>query len=350
MEFKNLIQLGKALIKANPSAPIAYSFGDEKFSYEALNDAFKAGVYELVGDCSDYYKYEENKNKYFQLMAEVITDVLPKKVLEQFGQFAEVKTFAQGDKPIFVQKTTLASKRRAKQFVTRVGLDGIYEVFKLDGRKLEVPTCAFGTAAQVTLEEMLDGRMNLQELLDIVMEGLNDQVYLEIEKALIASISQLGDRNKYTSLTGFEETKFDKLLATADAYGGGKAPIYCTFEFAAKMLPATGWVSNEMKNAMWTQGYLGSYKGHSVILLDQSFEDETNALKVVDPKYVWIIPGGADKPVKLAFEGQAIVREHENRDASKEIQIYEKFGAAAMVQNNICVYIDNTLSKNHSIS
>ena len=348
MELTNLIKLGKALVKANPSAPIAYSFGDEKFSYDELNNAFRAGVKDLVGDCTDYYKFQAHKNEYFQLMAEIITDVLPKKVLEQYGMFAEVKTFAQGDKPIFTQKTTVASKRRAKQFITRVGLDGIYEVFKLDGRKLEVPTSAFGGAAQVTLEEMLDGRLNLQELLDIVIEGLNDQVYLEIEKALIASVSQFGLRNKYTSVTGFEETKFDNLLATADAYGG-KAAIYCTFEFAAKMVPATGWVSNEMKNEKWTNGYLGNYKGHSVIVLNQSFEDETNATKVIDPKYVWIIPSGADKPVKLAFEGSAIVRDHENKDASREIQIYEKFGAAAMVQNNICVYIDNTLSKTHSI-
>jgi hypothetical protein len=345
MELTNLIKLGKALAKANPSAPIAYSFGDEKFSYEALNDTFNAGVKDLVGDCTDYYKYEAHKNEYFQLMAEIITDVLPKRVIEQFGMFAEVKTFAQGDKPIFVQKTTLASKRRAKQFVTRVALDGVYEVFKLDGRKLEVPTSAYGAAVEVTLEEMLDGRMNLQEFLDIIMEGLNDKVYEEIQAALVATISQLGAKNKYTSLTGWEEDKFDKLLAVADSFGGGKSPIYCTFEFAAKMLPATGWVSNEMKNARWSQGYLGNYKGHSVILFEQSFTDETCTEKVIDPKYVWIIPGGAEKPIKLAFEGQAIVREWENMDASKEIHIYEKFGAASMVQNNICVYIDDTLSK-----
>lgn len=345
MELQNLITLGKVLAKANPSAPTAYSYGDEKFSYNELNDTFKAGVKDLVGDCTDYYKYEQHKLEYFQLMAEIITDVLPKRVIEQFGSFAEVKTYKQGDKPIFVQKTTLASKRRAKQFVTRVALDGVYEVFKLDGRKLEVPTSAFGAAVEVTLEEMLDGRMNLQEFLDIIMEGLNDKVYEEIQRALIATVNQLGVKNKYTSLVGFEEAKFDNLLAVADAFGGGKSPIYCTFEFAAKMLPATGWVSNEMKNAMWTAGYLGNYKGHSVILFDQSFTDETCTEKVIDPQYVWIIPSGADKPVKLAFEGQAIVREWENMDASKEIHIYEKFGAATMVQNNICVYIDSTLSK-----
>lgn len=339
MEFNELVKLGKVLAKATPAAPVAYSFGNDQVSYADLNDTFNKEVAEMVGD---YYKYEANKNRYFQLMSEIITDYLPKKVLEQFGQFAEVKTYAQGDKPIFTQRVTEFAKKRAKGFVTRVGLDGTYEVFKLDGRHIEVKTCAFGAACQITLEEFLDGKMNLQDMLDIVMEGLNDQVYLEIEKALVASATTLQNTNK-TTQSGFVESEMDKLIAIADTYG--KSSIYCTYEFAAKMVPATGWVSNEMKNQKWNQGYLGTYKGHNVIVLDQSYTDGTNKTKVIDPKYVWIIPAGADKPIKLAFEGQAIVREYENRDASKEIQVYQKFGAASMIQNNICVYIDSTLSK-----
>ena len=49
----------------------------------------------------------------------------------------------------------------------------------------------------------------------------------------------------------------DKLLAVADSYG--QATIYCTFDFAATMLPTeSGWVSNERKNTRWNNGYLGN--------------------------------------------------------------------------------------------
>mgnify|MGYP003294005971 CR=1 FL=1 len=86
------------------------------------------------------------------------------------------------------------------------------------------------------------------------------------------------------------------------------------------------------------------YKGNRIIVLPQSFTDETNATKVIDPSYAWIIPsGGNDKPVKVAFEGQTIVDEFTNYDRSREIQVYKKLGVVAMMTSNICVYEDSSL-------
>lgn len=335
---KDLFTLAKTVAQANPSSQVAYSFGEEKFSYADLNDTLRNELRELAGT---YALYRDNKNLVFSLMEETIDDVLPKKVLEQYGQFAEIKTFSQGDKPVFTQRITVAAKRRAKQFVTKVGLAGIYEVFKLDGKSYEVPTSAFGGAAQIGFEEFLDGRVDFADVLDIVMEGLDECVYLEIERALKGAVTSLQAANK-TSQTSFVEAEMDKLLQVADSYG--QATIYCTYEFAATMVPAEGWVSNEMKNQKWNNGYLASYKGHRVIVLPQSYEDETNSKKVIDPSYAWIIPtGGNDKPVKVAFEGQTIVREIENADMSREVQVYKKLGVAAIITNNICVYVNTSL-------
>lgn len=337
---KDLFTLAKTVAQANPSSQVAYSFGEEKFSYADLNDTLRNELRELAGT---YALYRDNKNLVFSLMEETIDDVLPKKVLEQYGQFAEIKTFSQGDKPVFTQRITVAAKRRAKQFVTKVGLAGIYEVFKLDGKSYEVPTSAFGGAAQIGFEEFLDGRVDFADVLDIVMEGLDECVYLEIERALKGAVTSLQAANK-TSQTSFVEAEMDKLLQVADSYG--QATIYCTYEFAATMVPAEGWVSNEMKNQKWNNGYLASYKGHRVIVLPQSYEDETNSKKVIDPSYAWIIPtGGNDKPVKVAFEGQTIVREIENADMSREIQVYKKMGVAAIITNNICVYRNTSLTQ-----
>ena len=81
-----------------------------------------------------------------------------------------------------------------------------------------------------------------------------------------------------------------------------------------------------------------------MIGVPQSYEDETNSKKVIDPSYAWIIPtGGNDKPVKVALEGQTIVREIENAAMSREIQVYKKVGVVALMTNNICSYIDTSL-------
>ena len=335
LERNELKQLMLAVAKADKNAPVAYSFGEKQYDYNALNDTLREELKELAGT---YSLYRENKNTIFALIEETIDEILPKKVMEQYSMFAEVRTFAQGDRPVFNKKE---GRRRAKQFVTRVGLAGIYEVFKLDKSSFEVPTSAFGGAAQIGFEEFLDGKVDFAEVTEIIMEGLDEVVYEEIAKALIGGIKQLPQANKVVH-SGFDEAEMDKLIAVARAYG--EPAIYCTYELAAKILPVSDWVSNDMKNERNAQGYISQYKGNRIVILPQSFTDETNATKVIDPSYAWIIPtGGNDKPVKIAFEGQTIVDEYTNYDRSREIQVYKKLGVVAMMTNNICVYEDTTL-------
>ena len=339
LKFEDMLKLAKTVAKANPSAPTAYSFGDKTFGYSEMNETLRTEFQELA---PDYRNYKINQNTIFALIEQTIDDVLPTRVLEQYSQFAEVKTFAQGDKPIFTQKISQASKRRAKQFIGKVGLAGLYEVFKLDGRSYEVTTNAIGGAAQIGFEEFLDGRVNFADVLDIVMEGLDECIYIEIEKQLIGAVENVIDANK-TTQTGFVESEMDRLISIADSYG--KAAIYCTFEFAATMVPSEGWVSDEMRNQKWNNGYLANYKGHQVIVLPQSYEDETNTTKVIDPSFAWIIPVGAEKPVKIAFEGGAIVDEYRNYDRSQEVQVYKKVGVRAIFSNAICVYRNSALTR-----
>ena len=56
------------------------------------------------------------------------------------------------------------------------------------------------------------------------------------------------------------------------------------------------------------------------------------------------MPTGKDKPVKLAFQGDTIVKEFENRDFSTEIQCYKKFGVIMIAHPGICVYVDSSLN------
>ena len=339
LEFKELVTLAKTVAKADPASPVAYSLNDKSYSYGDLQTTLRNELNEIAGT---YALYRENKNKVFSLVEQTIDDVFPQKVMQLYAQFADVKTFKQGEKPIFTQKITTAARRRAKQFIGKVGLAGLYEVFKLDGRSYEVTTNAIGGAAQIGFEEFLDGRVDFADVLEIMLEGLDECVYVEIEKQLYGAAQTIQASNK-ASNAGFVENDMDELLAIADSYG--KASIYCTYEFAAQMVPQSGWVSDEMRNQKWNNGYLANYKGHNVIVLPQSFEDETNTTKVIDPKYAYIIPTGAEKPVKIAFEGETIVDEYTGYDRSREIQVYKKLGVRAIFSNAICVYENTSLHR-----
>ena len=339
LDRKNLVALMKTVAKAKPASPVAYSWDGKNLDYDTLNETLRMEMNELAGS---YSLYRENKNLIFSIIEETLDDVLPKKVEEQYNQFAEVKTFKQGDKPIFRRK--LNTRQRAKQFVTRVGLAGMYEVFKLGVAEeaFEVRTSAIGGAAQIGFEEFLDGRVDFAEVTAIIMEGMDELIYKEIGAALKASINQLPPANRVAA-AGFDEASFDRLLTIASAYG--EPTIYCTYEFAVNMIPQEAWRYTEaMKDELWRTGRLASYKGKKVIILEQGFEDGTNEKKVIDPGYAWIIPTGADgKPVKVAFEGNTIVDEYNNYDRSREIQVYKKVGVVAMLANNICAYVDTAL-------
>lgn len=340
MEYKELRDLAFAAIKAEKNAPVAYSFGNETFSAEDVNKALRAEFQKLAGD---YRSYRENKNTIFALIEETIDEILPQKVEEQYMQFADVKVLPQGDKAIFRKRITEASRKRAKTFVTQVGLAGRYEVFMLDGETVEVQMSAIGSACRIGFEEFLDGRIQFSDLTEVMLEGMDEYIYKEVAKALEAAVKNLPEVNQ-AEFAGFDEATMDELLAIADSYG--HSVIYCTYEFAAKMVPAEGWASNDMKSTLWERGYLANYKGHQVIILPQSMTDQTNTEKVIDPAQAYIIPVGSDKPVKLAFEGPTAVREVEdNDDWSRDLQTYKKFGIATLLNHWMCSYRNTDLKK-----
>lgn len=339
LERNELAKLMKTVANADPASPVAYSFNGTDFSYSALNETLRQ---ELNQYTSDIYAYEKNKPMIYSIISETIDDILPKKVTRQYEALAETRTFANGARIEFKRK--INSSKRLQQFVTRAALAGVYEVAKLGKNEetFRVPTSSLGAACQVGYEEFLDGRVDLAEMFDNIMEGFDLVIYEEIGKAMVAGLTQLPAANKGAS-AGFDEEMFDTLLQGARGYG--EPTIYCTGEFAAKMVPHDAWIYTEaMKDELWKMGRLSSYKGTKVVILDQGFTDETNSEKVIDPGYCWIIPNGANmKPVKIAFEGPTMIRDLENYDWSKEIQCYKKVGVCAMMTNNIFVYTDTSL-------
>lgn len=334
LEHNDLLSLMKAAAQATSKKNYSYK-GEEMTSY-ALNAALREELKEIAGT---YNLYRRNKDELFELIEETMDFIVPKQIADAYAQFAEIKTFAQGDRPIF--KVRGLGRQRAKQFITRVGLAGIYETFKLGETWFEVKTSAIGGAAEVGFEEFLDGRVDFAELISLVMEGMQQLIYKEIAKALIASINQLPAANR-VSTNGFDVASMDRLVEVAGAYG--TPTIFCTREFATRMIPAEEYTSSNMKDTLWNTGYLGTFHGVRVVLLPQTYDDETNSRKIIDPGYAWVIPSdGNTKPVKVAYEGTMHMKDFDQDDWSSAIHFYQKVGVGVIMTNNICVYEDTEL-------
>ena len=71
----DLVKLAKVVANANPASQVAYSYGEDKFSYAELNETLRSELRELAGT---YALYRENKNTIFSLIEETIDDVVYK--------------------------------------------------------------------------------------------------------------------------------------------------------------------------------------------------------------------------------------------------------------------------------
>ena len=230
MEIMNREDLSKLCKAAVTQKPLTFS-ANESYSADEVNDVLRE-QFRMLG--SDYKSFRRNQNLIYELIEQTIAEVLPRKVMPQYERFADVQPIAQGDQAPFRLRITEAARKRAKAFVTRVGLAGRYETFMLDGTDLTVQTSAIGGAVKIGFEEFLDGRYTLADFTEVMLEGMDEYIYNEILKALDAVVAQTPANNRVTT-AGFDEASMDQLLAVADSYGTGRSTIFCTQEFASKI-------------------------------------------------------------------------------------------------------------------
>jgi len=328
----DLILLARQVVTGEPTG---------NFSIREMQDTLRIEMNKLVMGADgkvDYHLWQQNHNLVFQIIAEMIDTILPKRFQEIAGAFAEIKTFADGDKPRFTLKK---GKANIKRFVTRVAAAGVYERVRMDRAYLDVDTYAHGGAVYQTLEAFLAGRENVTEFLEVLLEGIEDSGYADLTVMLKSILDNVPAANKHTA-NSFVELEFDRVLATVRAYGS--PIIMCTQEFASTIIPTAGFIGEADRLDVRNLGYIGKYKGAPVVLIPQSFTDETNTVKTVDPQFAWIVPAGSmEKPIKWALEGSTKLRQVENADWSLEFQVYRKMGLALLNTNHIGIYKNTAL-------
>jgi hypothetical protein len=314
----------------------------ELFTVVDVNDSLREELAALAGS---YDLYRRNKLDIFEIIQSVADEIVPNKVLSIMGQFAEVSSVPNGVRKSFKKKV---GKTRAKQFITRVGVAGVYETFRLDSTTYDVYPKAYGGAAYIDFERFISGDENIADYMDVIVEGLSDKVFEEVQSALQASVSVSRPANTVYSNT-YDASQLFSLCNTVRAYGTG-AVIFASSEFVASMgvdavtVGATNWTHAKDMEDIHDTGFVTVFRGNPIVRLPQSFTDETNATKVISPDYAYIFPTGGEKVVKIVFEGDTIVDDYQNRDKSMEIQAYKKFGVAIHTYYNWAVYYNAALS------
>lgn len=341
-----------------------------KYSVNDVKGAAKQAIKELVPNDR---AWERHKLDVFELYEEAYDEILPRYTMDVLGSFADIRTVANGQKPVFIVNK---GRNRAKRFITEVGLAGVYEAFRLDKTDFTVTTKAIGGAAYIDFERMTCGNEDEDptQALDILLEGLEERVLIEVEKALIeaAKVMITQQSRNIVRTTNFDPRAMTDLISIAKSYGNGTATIFATPEFVADMGPdaiglpvvnnipgsantatgtgfATPVYSQDDIDAIHRTGYISIFRGTPIVQLPQSYTDESNSTVVLNPGVAFVFPGSGEKPVKVVFEGPTRMKEFEGRDWNHEIEVYKKIGVGVLSYNNWCVYINTTLSTNDGL-
>ena len=316
----------------------------ENYSVENVNDALRD---ELNAMCSSINEFRRNQYDIFEIIIETADEIVPKKVIDYLGIFAEVKIVGNGQKAMFKRKL---GKNRAKKFLTQVGLSGVYETFRLDTETFTVEAHAVGGAGTIDFDRMLDGSENMADIMDIITEGLTDSVFYEVQKALVAAYNAAGvpAANRKTN-SGFVAKDMQDLVNVVRSYGTS-AVIFACPEFVAAMGPDQ--IGDKDYKAVYSPkdiediantGYIKMFRGTPIVQMPQSFVDETNTAVTLNPQYAFVLPTGGEKVVKVVLEGPTQMWMRDNRDQSMEINAYKKMGAAILTYHNWGIYNNKAL-------
>ena len=318
----------------------------ENFSVDSVDRALADGFKDLCGSVNMF-----NKNKYdiFQIIVENADTVVPAKVIDAMGQFAEVRQVANGERVLF-KRGVSSGRARAKKFLTQAGLSGVYESFRLDSETFTLNMKAIGGAVSIDFQRMIDGAESLAEFMDVLAEAQVDGIYGEVQRALMAAASKMPTANHVAG--SYNAADLQNLVNTVKAYGG-QAVIIASPEFIAAMGPdclvAGGsgfqgvYAPSDLEDIHKT-GLIKMFGGKPVVELRLSFVDENNEQKMIHPQYAYVLPSAKEKVVKIAMEGETQIWDDTNRDQSIEINTYRMIGVGILTFNNWGIYQNTGIS------
>lgn len=314
--------------------------------FEGQNVDYKAALRDEIKKLSStYHLLQKNGPEIFAILEQDADEIVPRKVLEVIAPFCEVQQFGNNDRIIFKRKL---GRNRGKTYVTRATAAGVYETFRLDRESFEIDSYAYGGAGIVDWERYLDGEEDLTDIYDILVEGLIDRVFEDIQGCLLSTWDAAGRPAANRVLAnGFDGAKMAALINTVSSYG--TPVIYCSAQFAATMVnvitDGTNYkMSDEDIRDFRNQGYIGRFAGAPVVVMPNAFVDDSNTKSVWHPGFAYVLPAGKEKLVKVALVGQTHMKQVDNEDWSMEIQFYKKIGVALAAEPHYWgIYLNSSI-------
>lgn len=318
MTNSKIIKMGVDLYNWSSNPSKANFSNSNVSSLDEAHDLFRKTLLEELGiqDGKVDFSVLDNpmaKWKLFKLTTETIDAIVPKVLTNQFDRFVEVHNSAWNEQMIFkvnspdyfrVDKISNGNTNTRGQ--------------RLDKRVLRLNPVMRSVTIQESIYRVLAGEVDWATYINRVALSMATAIKGDIYNAVYGSYSDLEAEFQENASGGFDATAFNKLVARVQAANGGLKPVVYGTKLALQNISAAagftaypGLTSQSMMDEINMSGFLGHFQGTELIELEQALVPSTTNFAISD-NYAIIAPAGADKIVKLGFEGESRITENSN--------------------------------------
>ncbi|UUV46962.1 major capsid protein [Bacillus phage vB_BanS-Thrax5] len=299
------------------------------YSVQESNDVLRNAFAELMefsledGSISRQ-TFRKHKAEIFEILEEIINETLHEGLGGQFDKFTEYRNLKWGD----TNKFKVPVRDIFRVALVSDGNGSIRRQRLRDDSEFVVSVDTYAIKIGEDFHRFLAGRVQWADLMKLIGESFKRDLTLRIHDALMASFKS------YNSTYHFEGNLDEKkLVETAmhiEARTGEKVAVYGTKLALRELAPATGMITDEMRNQRNQTGYYTTIAGIDLYEIEQAHKYGTDDWAISN-KMLLILPQNHDKMIKVINEGDAIIQDQAggiSADMMQEYFIANRFGIA----------------------
>jgi len=262
----------------------------------------------------------------FAIVGALVDMVLPDTIIDEIGIYTDIRNIGFGDSAAFdIEPRDLfaVSRHGAGQRTTEVHKQHTGQVTILpENRQL---------TTGVDLYRVLAGKESLAKYVAKVIKSFEFQISLDAYTAFLNLMEAL-DATATTGLrvSGYTQDELTRLGETVESWNGGReAVIFGTRRALVNILPTDANYRYDLDSDFMKMGYVGEAFGFSVMRLAQKANWRTPFGTLIDNDNIYLISPGAQKLIKLVFEGSTLSNVSgvwENADLSQTSTMMKRWG------------------------
>jgi len=297
----------------------------DNYSVDGMNKAIRAAIVEACGGEWNFYRFQKNKWDVYAIVAETMPVALKTSLDGAFGDMAEIRDGALGDKNYW----TVANNDLFKVYTVARG--------NYDVERQTIVSNSFTIATQKKLIKVfteidlfISGKIDWTEVIARVTKSFGAYVGELIYNTMYNSYAAIGTPYKHTGAFA-AETMLEIISQVLSATGATKAQIFGTQIALANISDGAGY-SDAEKRRFNEFGFYDMFRGNPMYMFPQAYKAGTTT-KAVNDASVIILPDNGEKIVKVMFEGEPEVRDNDGstrNDGQPEFLFGRMVGAAAL--------------------